>query len=687
MKFSYNWLQSFFEKKLPNPEELAEFLTMHSFEVEEVSAKGDDWILDIDILPNRAHDCLSHFGVAREISGIINVPLLIFNKFLTKKFSNTKGPLQVRVDSSLCPRYSAYVIEGVKIADSSEWIKERLAAMGQKTINNVVDITNYIMWELGQPLHAFDFSKIRGARMTVRLSKNGESKLETLDGAKHDLGSDTIIIEDSERIIDLAGIKGGANTEINKDTTIVVFQAAIFDPALIRKTTKNLGIKTDAAVRYIHGFDPNLPPLALERAMAVLGETNPKARVAQKIDIYPSPVKPKKIEIDVVYVNSLLGTDLSKKKIEQILEALGFSLTSFAKGFGFRDLGAKFQVTVPPHRMDIDIAEDVIEEIGRMYGYENIEPASPRGILIAPRRNERVFWRSMARQILAGFGFCEVYNYSMIAGLPAGEAGGQGLELQNPMSDEFRYLRPSLWPGVLKNISSNARYFESVRIFEIGKVFSSKDSKILEKENCVIALTESSKEGKGEGFYRIKGYLDEFLNKLGISDFYYDPALGKEEEDRLSFLHPGRRANVVVDGAKVGFIGEMRPSVCKNFDIGGRVYCAEFDFEKVVSAAEEEHIYQKPSKYPEVVRDIALLVPRETMVVDVLNVIETVGGELLSDTDLFDMYEGENIADGMKNFAFHLLFQSDDRTLTSKEVDEIMSNITTALEEKLWEVR
>ncbi|MFY9457974.1 MAG: phenylalanine--tRNA ligase subunit beta [Candidatus Spechtbacterales bacterium] len=685
MKFSYNWLQSFFGESLPEPEKLAEILTMHSFEVEEVSKKGDDYILDIDILPNRASDCLSYLGIAREIAaltGISNKFLPrggILNRWTVRKLSNKKNLLKVSADNNLCPRYAAYVIGGIKITDSPEWINKRLASMDQKSINNVVDITNYIMWELGQPLHAFDLGKIEGASMNIRLSKKGE-KLETLDGTKHDFGDDAIVIEDSGRIVDLAGIKGGANTQIDGNTKTIIFQAAIFDPARIRRTTQKLGIKTDAATRYMHGFDLALPTQALERAMALLGETNHKAKIVQKIDIYPNPTKPKKITLDVDYANALLGTDLSKKAMEQTLEKLGFVLSSLAKGFRFKDIGSKLEVTVPRYRLDINIAEDVIEEIGRIYGYENIEPASPRGILIAPRRNERVFWRSMARQILTGFGFSEVYNYSMIA-------GGQGPELQNPMSDEFRYLRTSLWPGVLKNISSNSRYFESMRIFEIGKVFLRDEENISENENCIFAMRDQKGGGEGKGFYTIKGYLDEFLNKLGITDFYYDPALSKEEEDRLSFLHPGRRANIIVDGAKIGFIGEMHPSAYGKYDIEGRAYCAEFDFEKVSAAAEEEHIYQKPSKYPEVVRDIALLVPRGTMVVEVLNAINSVSGPLLRDVDLFDMYEGENIADGMKNLAFHLLFQSYERTLTSQEVDEIMSRIAKAMEEKLWEVR
>lgn len=681
MKFSYSWLQSFFQDPLPKPQELAELLTMHSFEVEEVMQSGDDWAFDIDILPNRAHDCLGHLGVARECAALLKLKISAQGGPASggKKFSNKENLLKVSADKSLCPRYSAYVIEGVKIKESPEWIKERLASMEQKPINNVVDITNYIMWELGQPVHAFDFEKIKGAKINIRLSKQGE-KLETLDGTTHDLGSDTVIIEDKGRIIDLAGIKGGANTQIDSRTYKIIFQAAIFDPVRIRKSTQTLGVKTDAAVRYMHGFDRALPAQALELAVNLLQETNPEAKIVQKIDIYPNPSKPKRVMLDTRYANSLLGTDISKKMMEQTLQRLGFGLPSLARGFTLQDLGAKFQVTVPTYRLDISVAEDVIEEIGRLYGYENIDPISPRGILIVPRRNAQVFWRCMARQILSGFGFFELYNYSMIS-------GNQGPELQNPVSDEFRRLRPALWPGILKNISANEKNFDKIKVFEIGKVFLGGKDAISEKESCIFAISASQDREGGEGFYKIKGYVDEFLHKLGITDFYYDPALSKDEEDCLSFLHPGRRANIVVDGAKIGLIGEVHPSVSGKYDIKGKVYCAEFDFEKISAAAEEEHIYEKPSKYPEVVRDIAVLVPRGTMAEEVLNVVETAGGFLLRDTDLFDTYEGENIPEGMKNFAFHLIFQSGERTLFAQEVDEIMAKITKALEEKLWEVR
>ncbi|MBI1888656.1 MAG: phenylalanine--tRNA ligase subunit beta [Candidatus Spechtbacteria bacterium] len=656
---------------------------MRSFEVEEVKKLGEDYILDIDILPNRAHDCLSHLGVARECAALLKSEIRNPKSETNSKIKiQNKKLLRIEIsDNALCPRYCAYVIEGVAVKESPLWVRERLAAMGQKPINNVVDVTNYIMWELGQPLHAFDFSKIQGARMNIRLSKQGE-KLKTLDGVTFDLPNDTIVIEDGERLIDLAGIKGGVNSHIEQSTHTVIFQAAIFDSSRIRRTMQGLGIRTEASVRYMHGFDPELPLQALDRAMELLYESSPDIRLAQKIDVYENHVKPKEISLDVNYVNKLLGTYLSIREARQILERLNYQVKR-----GKLDVkSSKLEVTVPTYRLDIHIPEDLIEEIGRIYGYEKIEQSAPYGMLIAPRENERLSWRSRARNICAGFGFEEVYNYSLGLKLMPQLRGCTQFELENPVSEEFRYARIMLLPGVLKNIASNVRYFEKIHLFEFGKVFYKENDKVEERENCILALYDANdREGK-ESFYQMKGYVDEFLQKLGVSDFYYDEALSDADLHKV-FLHPERAANIMVDQKFAGFIGEVHPSFRSSFDVTGRVFCAEFDFDRIERACEEEHMYQKPSKYPEVVRDIALLVPPGTMVEEVENSIHEVSGPLLSDVDLFDMYEGENLPEGMKNLAFHLLFQSDERTLTAKEVDEIMGKITKTLEEKSWEVR
>jgi phenylalanyl-tRNA synthetase beta chain len=698
MNFSYNWLQSFFTDKLPSPEKLADLLTMHAFEVDNVSKRDNDQIIDIDILPNRAADCLSHFGLAREIKALLGISHIdspygessfsIYSKSQTE----SGGVLEVAIEKDgLCPRYTALVIEGVEIVDSPDWMKERLASMDQKSINNVVDLTNFIVWELGQPLHAFDMSKIKGGKLTVRSSKIGEV-LETLDGMSHKLDQESIIIEDTERIVDLAGIKGGANTQIDKSTNTIILQAAVFDPVRIRKTSQSLGIRTDASYRYMQGMSTRFTEKVLERAFELLQKTNAAAKIVQRVDVYKEVQSDQTIFLDVSYTNSLLGLGLAYKDIEDLLDSLGFDHKAVESKNGL-------EVKVPPHRLDMRIQEDLIEEIARTYGYENISESAPRGRLIVPRRNEHVFWRSMGRQILTGFGFSEVYNYSFVSEdiklifNQTDDASGQKnnvypWELINPISDEFKYLRPMLLLGMLRNQATNAKFFQEAKIFEFGNIFQKNEEKIAEYEHFGMAIS-SPKEDKGaEGFYELKGYADEFFKKMGLLDFYFDPALSSVEESIFSFLHPFRRVNIVLNNEKVGYLGEIHPLLYDELGIEGiRVYCMEVNFERIASRASEEHFYQAPSKYPDTIRDIALLVPREVRTVDILNVVNQAGGALLADVDLFDMYEGGKLSQGIKSLAFHLIFQSEDRTLTSEEVDDIMEQVYKALEAMDWEVR
>ena len=681
MKFSYNWLQSFFGEKLPEPKELGDLLTKHSFEVEEVEKKGEDYIMSVDILPNRAHDCLSHYGLARECAGLLEFETRNQKPKASEESDGQNSQLlNVEINGDdLCPRYSAYVIEGVKIADSPDWMKERLESVEQKSINNVVDITNYIVWELGQPLHAFDFDKIKGGTMTIRSSMKGES-VETLDEAVRELDGETIIIEDSERLIDLAGIKGGANTQIEKGTKRIILQAAIFDPAHIRNSSQRLTVRTDAAVRYMHGFDPELPPQALARAFELLRETNPDAKIVQELDIYPNPAQIKEVSVGMQYVNDLLGAELSEEEVGDILRRFNFT---------FEVSDSNFRIQIPSYRLDLEIPEDLIEEIGRIYGYEKIAPKLPRGVLIPPSRNDKVLYRSKARKIMTGFGFSEIYSYSLTPdyGMRLAGSGRESIELLNPVSDEFKYFRMMLAGGMLKSVSKNSRYFDRMKLFEIGNIFYYDDEEVRGEEIISMAIYEAGDSSGARSFYELKGYVDEFLNGLGITDFYYDHSFSQEQEVHGRILHTGRRANIFVDGKFAGFAGEVHPAWISKFDIKGKVYAAELDFSKILQSAQEEHIYEKPSKYPEIVRDISLFVPRDVMVADILNLINNSAGELLRDADLFDIYEGENVPEGLKNIAFHLIFQSYERTLTSDEIDAIMKRIKDSAESEGWEVR
>ena len=631
MVFSYNWLKDYLKGRMPQPKKLAEILTRHSFEVSEVKKLGRDWILDVEVLPNRAGDCFSHLGIAREIAVVAGLTYCPPGPARTRAARGAvpEGSFSVEVkDKRACPRYTAWVIEGVKAGPSPRWLKERLRVCGLKSINRVVDIANYVMLETGQPLHVFDAEKLAGRKIIVRFAKKGE-RIVTLDGRKFNLDPNILIISDAKNPVAIAGIKGGKNPEVDKKTTRVVLESANFNSNVIRKGSKILGLRTDASLRFEHGLDPNLTEWTLQRTASLMG-----GRIAQRLDFYPQPVYPQRIKLDLGYVESLLGVKIPAKEIRKILEKLGFKI---------RKINPRtFEVEAPTLRRDVVIPEDLIEEIGRVYGYEKIPADFPQAALVPPKRNEKIFWENMVKDILKEAGFTEVYNYSF-----TDQKGG--VEVVNPVSRQYRYLRESLTPGLMKNIQKNLNDFPEIRIFELGKVFAGRT----EKTMLAGAIAPPD-------FYYLKGVIDLLLEKLGISNFWYEEA-GKKS------------GKVKIDGRELGCFTEN--SFELNFD-----YLHKF--------CSEEHEYRPLSKYPASVRDLAVLVPRQTQVVEVLNIINAAGGTLVRDVDLFDIYEGEELPEDKKNLAFHIVYQSDKKTLTSEEVDRIHWRIIKALERNpLWQVR
>ena len=703
MLFSYNWLQSFFKKKLPKPEKLAEILALHSFEVEEVKRVRKDWALDIDVLPNRAPDCFSHLGITREISAILNYKLGIGEWKLTEdKNLKAKDFVSVEVKPrQACPRYTARVITDVKVGPSPKWIRDRLEVCGLRPINNVVDIANYVMLETGQPLHAFDGEKLEGQKIIIRFAKERE-KIVTLDEEKYDLDEDILVIADEKSPVAIAGIKGGKLPEIDNKTKIVVLESANFNPKVIRKGSKTIDLKTDASWRFEHGIDPNLTEIGINRA-AFLIQKIAKGNVAKGlIDFYPKKVLPKRVKLDLDYVKSLLGREIPKKEIINILKRLDFKIT------GVRPL--QIEVEVPTFRLDISIPEDLIEEIGRIYGYQRIKATFPTVSLIPPKRNLDIFWENVIKNILKEAGLTEVYNYSFVSPeqfsifnsqfskvvdelrSSSRFANARVIEVENPISEEQKYLRPSLIPNLLKNVQKNQKNFREIRIFELGKIFQAPRT---EKRMLTGLIT-------GDAFYQMKGVIDSLLQKIGISNIWYDefeatpedsnppatlPSKGRAPS-KISIWHPKICAEIKVNHEEIGFLGEISQKILGDLEIEGKLVVFDIDFEKLQRLSSEETIYQPISRYPAAVRDIAVLVPPEVRVEEVLNKIETAAGILVRDVDLFDIYEGEELPEGKKNLAFHIIYQAKDRTLSSKEIDEIQDKIIKALEEELeWEVR
>jgi len=703
MIFSYNWLQSFFEKRLPNPKKLGELLTLHSFEVQKIEKRGNDWVFDIDVTPNRA-DCFSHLGMAKECGAILNSKLKTQKSTfvpssgrgkpqLKTKNLDIKNFITIEVKSKTdCPRYTAKVILGVKVKPSPRWIQERLISCGLQPINNIVDATNYVMLEVGQPLHAFDLDKIKGAnskqipnpksqipnnvkKIIIRRARKGE-KIKTLDDKIYILNENILVIADKESPIAIAGIKGGKKAQISEETKNILIESANFNPVLIRKGQRELKLKTDASFRFEHGLDPNMTEMALLRVTSLIQEIAGGKVLAGEVDYYPQKVKPRTVNLNIKKLQKVLGIEIPPNKVLEVLKRLGLEIKKRKKDI--------IVVGIPTIRKDLQIEEDLIEEVGRIYGYEHITVNPPKTLLKLPEKEDALVWASKVRRILKELGFVEVYNYSFIS-----EQDKQKLdlvkliELENPISDEFKYLRPSLLINLIKNIQENQKNFKQFKLFEIGKIFYQQKEKLFEKKMLSGVIF-----GEKDGFYLIKGIIDSLLEQLGVSDVFYDEYQPTPEDSLCSFWHIRKSAEIKVSNKEIGFLGEISKKVTSLYDIHSEIYAFDIDFDKLSKLASEEQEYLPISKYPAAVRDIAILTPLNTKVADVMNAIYGAGGKLLKDVDLFDIYMGEEIPDGKKNLAFHLIFQSDQKTLSSEEVDKLFTKIIQALEENPeWEVR
>ena len=688
MIFSYNWLQSFFDKRLPNPKKLGELLTLHSFEVQKIEKKENDWVLDIDVTPNRV-DCFSHLGIAKECGAILNSKLKTQKSKPQSKTKNLdiKNFITIEVKSKTdCPRYTGKVILGVKVKPSPKWLKERLISCGVLPINNIVDATNYVMLELGQPLHAFDLDKIKGEnaksqipnnvkKIIIRRARKGE-KIEALDDKTYILNENILVIADKEGPIAIAGIKGGKKAQISEETQNIFIESANFDPILIRKGQRELKLKTDASLRFEHGLDPNMTEMALLRVTSLIQEIAGGKVLAGEVDYYPQKVKPWTVNLDIKKLQKVLGIEIPPNKVLEILKRLGLEIKKRKKDI--------IVVGIPTIRKDLQIEEDLIEEIGRIYGYQHIPPIVPKTVLRLPEKEDALVWVSKVRRILKELGFVEVYNYSFVS-----EKDKQKLnlvkliELENPVSDEFKYLRPSLLINLIKNIQENQKNFKQFKLFEIGKIFYQQKEKLFEKRMLSGVIF-----GEKEGFYLIKGIVDSLLEQFGISDVFYDEYQPTPEDSLCSFWHIRKSAEIKVSNKKIGFLGEISKKVASLYEIKSEICAFDIDFDKLAKLAFEEQEYLPISKYPAAVRDIAILTPLDTKVADVMNIIYGAGGRLLKDIDLFDIYMGEEIPEGKKNLAFHLIFQSDKKTLSSEEVDRLLNKIIQAIEENPeWEVR
>ncbi|TSC80057.1 MAG: phenylalanyl-tRNA synthetase beta chain [Parcubacteria group bacterium Gr01-1014_29] len=651
---------------------------MYSFEVESVEKKGRDTVFSIDILPNRIADASGHRGVAGELSAILQKPCKVPKRSFKEAAESTTAFVHIDVrDTQGCPRYAARMLKDVHVAEAPAWLQERLGACGIKSINNVVDVANYVMLDMVQPLHVFDADKIGGG-IIVRRAVSGE-KFVSLDGETYTLDSRDLVIADNKGPLALAGIKGGKCAEVNEETKNIIIESANFDPESIERTAKKVNLLTDAAVRFRVGIDPNLTVLAINEAASLIQEIA-GGRLLRGIVDTGKNTPARTIGIHKEKANSVLGISLSEKEMVAIFKRLGFGVTRQKE---------YIQVRIPSIRVDLQGEEDLIEELARMYGFFNIKPVAPRITFMEVGDTRREKFRERVRERVAAFGYSEVYSYAFAGeremSLYTGQAGV--LSLLNPLRPDMKYLRANLIGSLLSALAKNQQQ-DAARVFEAGNVFSRpaksiRDTTELEEER--IAFGFFTKDLHESSYFELKGVVSSLFESFGIDDMYFDDA----DPGSSNLFHPFRSAQIKTDTQTIGIVGEVHPRVRDLFGIRGGVGIAELSFAKLFEAASAELRYQEISKYPSVMRDVALLVPMDTRVAEVEDIIENTGGELLADTDIIDIYEGAELPDGKKNFAFRLVFQSPDRTLKDEEVNAIVEKITKTLEEtnEEWEVR
>lgn len=645
----------------------------------------EDNILEIKILPDRAHDAQSHVGVAREIAALEGRKFdYDFEGLKLPKKKSAKVSIEIK-DKKLCPRYIGAVVENIQIKESPAWMKNKLQASGIRPINNIVDATNFVMLELGQPMHAFDLDNISDekAKIIVRRAKKGE-KIKLLDESVRELDENDLVIANEIESLAIAGIMGGQESGINEKTKAIVLESANFNATSIRKTRTRLNIKTDASDRFEKDIDPNLAEKAMVRLIEII-EHIAGGKIEGVCDVYPNKISSWKIKLDTAYANSLLGEEISSKKMVEILSLLDIDA---------KQKGKIIESKIPTFRIDLKTQEDLIEEIGRIYNYGKIELRAPLVTISPSPTNEKNIFTRNLKNILVSQGFSEIYNYSFYSQRDAGLAqlgSIKHLELANPQNPDQALMRVSLVPNILKKIRENLKNFREFHIFEIGHVYWPNSGTLPdEKEMLVGAIVLEKKNAKEEkqdkrrqsSFFEVKSSVDGILAQLGISDQYYDNFNSSPIETPKSLWHESRSAEIKIEGKEkaIGYLGEINPFVLAQFDIHTRVVMFEFDLEKLFEVSEMEREYVPIRKHPVVVRDISLVAEAGVRVDDILKTIQKSGGDFVLDVDLFDAID---FADNSTSFAFHIELGADEKTLTGREIDELMEKIITNLEREL----
>ena len=636
----------------------------------------DDTVVEYEITSNRV-DCFSILGIAREAAATFGkefVPPVVTE---TGNNEDINDYIKVSVkDDKLCSRYTARVVKNIKITPSPEWMQRRLRAQGIRPINNIVDITNYVMEEYGQPMHAYDLDTIEDREIVVRRAAKGE-QFVTLDGQERTLDDSVLMICDGKKAIGIAGIMGGENSMITDNVKTMLFEAACFDGTNIRLSGRKIGLRTDASAKFEKGLDPNTALEAMNRACQLIEELGAGEVVGGVVDIYPNVKGDKRIPFEPEKYNKLLGTDIAKETM----------LAYFSK----IDLGydpASNEVIVPSWRQDLECDADLAEEVARFFGYDKIPTTLPSGEATTGKLTFKLRIEAVAREIAEFCGFSQGMTYSFESPkvydkllLPQDSPLRKAVVISNPLGEDFSIMRTVSLNGMLTSLSTNFnRRNKNVRLYELGNIYLPKQVPVTELPEERMQFTLGM-YGEGD-FFTMKGVIEEFLYKAGMKlKPEYDPESGKP------FLHPGRQANVVYDGTVIGYLGEVHPTVAANYAIKERVYVAVLDMPEIVSRASFDHKYEGIAKFPAATRDISMVVPKKVLAGDIEKIFDEKGGQFLEKYDLFDIYEGAQIKPGYKSIAYSLSFRAKDRNLEDADITGAMDRIVNALERVGAELR
>lgn len=643
-----------------------------------------DTIFEIGLTPNRS-DCLSVIGIARDIAAKLDLKMKYPQSTLVEGSEKVDSIIGVTVENTeLCPRYAARYISGCKIAPSPEWLVKRLSDIGIRSINNVVDVTNLIMMESGQPLHAFDCHRLSGRRIVVRTAEDGE-QFTTLDNQQRVLNSADLVICDAERPVALAGVMGGLNSEIENTTTAILLESAFFKPSAIRKTSKRLGLHTESSHRFERGIDIDGVGRALDRAASLIVGLAGGELANGSIDVYPGKSERAAITFRPEKANELIGINLERDVIIDILTRLEFRVSQCADGS---------VAVIPPHyRIDIEREIDLIEEIARLNGYDKIPATMPIARVVSDRPTRHQETERRVRDLLVNNGMTEIINFSFTAPDAAGklllsedDPRRVAIKLANPLVDEQSVMRTTLLPGLLETTARNMNFRSlDLKLFEMRRVYLPGDGESMPREPlCIVGAITGSRDGDGWSrpneqvdFFDAKGIVETVLDVLDVGGISW------VTENTESYFHPGKSCRVFSGREQIGSVGELHPLVQKNFEIEKPVFCFELNFEKLVQLSKSKKTITAPSKFPDSSRDIAMLIPEELAAARIIECIRAEKSKEIEHVQIFDVYRGKGVPEGHKSVAVRIRYRSFERTLAEEEISALHNKIVTSLTDKL----